>query len=882
MDGATHRTTRSRAQSYGWARLRAILARFVVLALFVCCLGLLERGAWAQTEFTATAVAGDGHVNLSWTRIEGGRFGIRVTNQVNDITMMIMDVGGTQHTVTGLTNGITYTFHISGSNSAGVSGSATVSATPRQRLAAPTGLSATAGVGQVDLSWIPVQDATGYYIYRSTTGSNVNDLFTTSGTSYSDTSVTGGTTYSYVVTAVNDSSNSPASNSVSATPQLAAPRLSATPGNTQVDLSWSAVNGVTSYKLYRSTAPGSDSGAALTTVNGTSYTDPDLSNGTTYYYTVKATVGATNSAASNEVSVQPAPVAGAPDPPTGLRATPGDAQVTLSWNAMGGATSYTIKRSSSLGERSTIIAADVTGTSFTNTGLTNGTTYYYVVRAVNAAGTSGDSAPASATPAETPSGAPTLSATPGGAQITLSWSAIGAAASYNLYRSTAPGSFFPGSEFGAPLATVNGTSFIDTGLVNGTTYYYVVRASSEGGGESPASNRVTSIPAPLPSAPTIVATAGDRQVRISWQPVSFATTYSLKRALAAGGPYTMVATGLSHTSCTDIGLVNGTTYYYVVFAVNSSGVGAGSTPASATPRPLPPAEGPGPVRPLADVLENMEGAPWSAVRLAASDQANATLGPNHRNVPAVLPFYANFEGIFIPARNDTRLSIFSDDGCNVYIDGVLVHNMLNRGQHLPALTQSLHPIDVQLVAGQSYNIRVESSNTLFTGTTDADGVSLFAYTHEQNPDRPFVDWREGQPISCAGIRWPQQNTKIRSGAVGTFNAFGASDWDVMERIADGVVTSRDVSDSCTYTWTATGGTFLSANGASTSGKGLATQWRAPVVSVSTSITLTLVVDDQDGANIGVGETGWRDDPERAHRGFNDEPQKFQVTVQVEP
>lgn len=116
-----------------------------------------------------------------------------------------------------------------------------------------------------------------------------------------------------------------------------------------------------------------------------------------------------------------------------------------------------------------------------------------------------------------------------------------------------------------------------------------------------------------------------------------------------------------------------------------------------------------------------------------------------------------------------------------------------------------------------------------------------------------MDWREGQPISCAGIRWPQQNTKIRSGAVGTFNAFGASDWDVMERIADGVVTSRDVSDSCTYTWTATGGTFLSANGASTSGKGLATQWRAPVVSVSTSITLTLVVDDQDGANIGVGK-----------------------------
>ena len=72
--------------------------------------------------------------------------------------------------------------------------------------------------------------------------------------------------------------------------------------------------------------------------------------------------------------------------------------MALSWNASSGATSYNVKRSTTSGGPYTTIATGVTSTSFTNTGLTNGTTYFFVVSAVNASGESGNSNQASATP----------------------------------------------------------------------------------------------------------------------------------------------------------------------------------------------------------------------------------------------------------------------------------------------------------------------------------------------------------------------------------------------------------------------------------------------------------------------------------------------------
>jgi len=88
-----------------------------------------------------------------------------------------------------------------------------------------------------------------------------------------------------------------------------------------------------------------------------------------------------------------------PSAPTGLSASAGSAQVTLSWTATAGAAGYNIYRGTTTGgESTTAISTGVTTTNFVDTGRTNGTTYYYKVKAVNSAGTSGYSNEASATP----------------------------------------------------------------------------------------------------------------------------------------------------------------------------------------------------------------------------------------------------------------------------------------------------------------------------------------------------------------------------------------------------------------------------------------------------------------------------------------------------
>jgi hypothetical protein len=178
-----------------------------------------------------------------------------------------------------------------------------------------------------------------------------------------------------------------------------APTLdSATPGNAQVSLAWSAPSGgaaPTGYKVKRGTSPGVY-GTTIDVGNVTSYVNTGLSNGTTYYYQIVAYNAAGDGTGSNELSATPA--AGAtPSAPTLTSLVPTNTQIIATWGAVAGATGYKVRIGTSSGSYGA--AVDVGNvTTHTFTGLTNGTTYYVIVIAYNANGDSGNSNELSAAP----------------------------------------------------------------------------------------------------------------------------------------------------------------------------------------------------------------------------------------------------------------------------------------------------------------------------------------------------------------------------------------------------------------------------------------------------------------------------------------------------
>jgi fibronectin type 3 domain-containing protein len=268
--------------------------------------------------------------------------------------------------------------------------------------------------------------------------------------------------------------------------------LTATPSSGQVGLSWSASAGATSYKLYRGTTAGAESATPLVSgITATSYVDSAVTNGTKYFYKVAAVNTGGTSGLSSEASA--VPKLSAPATPGALTAAGDNAQVSLTWTASSGAASYNVYRGTAAGaEKATPVATGITTTSYTNTGLTNGKTYFFKVAAVNPGGTSAQSNEASAKPQVSAPLAPAgLIATPGSSRVKLKWTASAGAKSYNVYRGTTAG-----GEKAMPVATgVTTASFTSTGLSNGKPYFFTV-AAVNAGGTSPPSNEGTATPGP--------------------------------------------------------------------------------------------------------------------------------------------------------------------------------------------------------------------------------------------------------------------------------------------------------------------------------------------------------------------------------------------------
>ena len=196
----------------------------------------------------------------------------------------------------------------------------------------------------------------------------------------------------------------------------------------------------------------------------------------------------------DEMTVTPA-TASVPSGPANLTVTPGNGSATLTWkgSTSGSPTSYSVYRGTiSDGEAVTPVGTvNGTATTFTDTGLTNGKTYFYNIAANNSVGVSPDSSEISVTPATatTKPPAPTgLAAAGGNGSVSLTWNASAGATSYSVYRGTAPG-----AEGATAIGTSASHSFTDTAVTNGTEYYYTVTASNTAGA-SPSSNEASAKP----------------------------------------------------------------------------------------------------------------------------------------------------------------------------------------------------------------------------------------------------------------------------------------------------------------------------------------------------------------------------------------------------
>ena len=297
----------------------------------------------------------------------------------------------TSYVNTGAAVGKTYYYRVKAVNSVGTSGYSNI-VSGKAKAAAPAAPSVTAGnssTGKPRLTWKAVSGAVSYRIYRSESrGTGYSLLGTTSSTSYVNTGAAAGKTYYYRVKAVNrDGMASGYSNIVSGKAKAAAPAApSVTAGNSSTGkprLTWKAVSGAVSYRIYRSESRGTGY-SLLGTTSSTSYVNTGAAAGKTYYYRVKAVNrDGMASGYSNIVSGKatlPAPVLN-----IGLSVSSG--KPMLAWDAVPGATSYRIYRSTSRGTGYSLLAT-TTSTSHVNTSAAKGTTYYYRVKACNAAGLS--------------------------------------------------------------------------------------------------------------------------------------------------------------------------------------------------------------------------------------------------------------------------------------------------------------------------------------------------------------------------------------------------------------------------------------------------------------------------------------------------------------
>ena len=477
------------------------------------------------------------------------------------------------------------------------------------QVSTPTAQLNSAGTA-IDVSWTEPdgggQFVTGYTIEWKVSGATGGTAEDVSGTSWTHDNLTPGTLYEYRVVAENIIGRGPWSNTTSAQAPAAPASitdLTAVPGTTSIQLSWSAPNdggsAITGYTVEWKATGGN---ATTVAASGTSWEHTGVTAGTSYEYRVRATNAIGDGAWSNSTSAQ---ANTAPAKITDLAAVPGTTSIQLSWSAPndGGSaiTGYTVEWKAAGGNATTVAAS---GTSWEHTGVTAGTSYEYRVRATNAIGDGAWSNSTSAQANTAPAKITDLAAVPGTTSIQLSWSAPNdggsAITGYTVEWKAAGGN--------ATTVAASGTSWEHTGVTAGTSYEYRVRATNaigDGAWSNSTSAQANTAPAKITD---LTATAG-ATVQLFWSAPndggSAITGYTVEWKAAGGNATTVPVSG---TSWEHTGVTPGTLYEYRVRAANSVGDGPWSDTASAQASAAVPAQ----ITDLAAVAGTTIQLSWSA------------------------------------------------------------------------------------------------------------------------------------------------------------------------------------------------------------------------------------------------------------------------------
>jgi len=555
-----------------------------------------------------TAVTASNQVTLSWNAATGSVTAYKVEVSTNGFSWTTVDTPtATSYTVTSLTNGVGYYFHVSAVTALGAGAPSTVSATPADLPGQPTGVTASvSGNNTIALAWnAPVStggSAISYYKIEVSSDAGVTwDTVTATvlGTSYTYTSQSASAQLVFRISAINAVGTGPASPNVAigAVALPAAPTgLVITPTTGALALTWSAPSGpVTSYRIEY----GVD-GATWTLATGNAPATPNtftingLTNGVSYFVRISATNAAGTGVGLVGIGT-PAIKSSAPSDLTALTAS---GQITLTWSApgsLGGGTllGYTVQLSTDGTNWETTTAN--TGTTSTTilisqyagSALVGGTTYYARVAAVTNLGIGDFTSTIQALLVQTVSAVESITTTSGNQQIILNWTpATGTVSGYRIESST------NGTAWTTLATLAPGVyTYTATGLTNGVWYYFRISTTSAAGDKS---SVIAAKPVTLASAPRdiLASASGNNSVAISWNaPLTTGGAsikfYKVEVSSDSGSTWSLLSDAVLGRAYLYENATPGSVVSFRISAITSVGVGASALSSAVTVISLP-------------------------------------------------------------------------------------------------------------------------------------------------------------------------------------------------------------------------------------------------------------------------------------------------------